>query len=110
MSLPAEQFVKDGIERSLIRRSMKGIFPDMIRMNLRERGRQSADWIQRLQQDWGSILKEFNLAISDNRIKSFTDTYALKAMLSKMSEFPMDEECYEVQAIMTIINLFRFLK
>lgn len=110
MSLPAEQFVKDGIERSLIRRSMKGIFPDMIRMNLRERGRQSSDWIQRLQQDWGSILKEFNLAISDNRIKSFTDTYALKAMLSKMSEFPMDEECYEVQAIMTIINLFRFLK
>ncbi len=110
MSLPAEQFVKDGIERSLIRRSMKGTLPDLIRMNLRERGRQSADFVQRLQQDWTSIREEFTQAINNDTIKSVADTYALKEMLSKMSELPMDEEYYEVQAIMTIINLYRFIK
>lgn len=110
MSLPAEQFVRDGIERSLIRRSMKGILPDLIRMNLKERGRQSADWVQRLQQDWVSIREEFIKAITDNRIKSVADTYSLKEMLSRMNELPMDEEYCEVQAIMSIINLYRFIK
>ncbi|BCN29028.1 asparagine synthase-related protein [Anaeromicropila herbilytica] len=109
MSLPAEQFVKDGIERSLIRRAMRGILPDKIRMNMMERGTQSADWIQRLHQDWNNIREEFSKAISDYRIKSFVDTNEMKAMISKMNELPMDDEYYEVQAIMTIINLYRFL-
>jgi asparagine synthase (glutamine-hydrolysing) len=110
ISMPAEQFVKDGIERSLIRRSMKGILPDLIRMNARERGRQSADFVQRLQQDWISIREEFIQAMNDDRIKSAADTEALKEMLSKMSELPVDDEYYEVQAILTIIILYRFLK
>ena len=110
MSLPAEQFVRNGIERSLIRRSMKGILPDLIRMNMRERGRQSADWVQRLHQDWIKIRNEFNQAISENGIKSLADIDALKSMVSKMGELPMDEEYCEVQAIMTIIGLSRFLK
>ena len=109
MSLPAEQFVKDGMERSLIRKSMKGILPDLIRMNFSERGRQSADLVQRLRQDWISIRKEFSEAITDSRIKSFVDTNEMKVMLSKMGEAPKNEEYYEVQAIMTIINLFRYL-
>ncbi|NLO09087.1 MAG: hypothetical protein GX129_04365 [Clostridiales bacterium] len=110
MALPSEQFVKDGIDRSLIRRSMKGILPDLIRTNMRERGRQSADWVQRLQQDWVSIVKEFTQAISNDRIKYVADTHKLKEVLSKMSELPPDKEDYEVQAIMTIISLYRFLK
>ncbi len=110
MALPEDQFVRKGMERSLIRRAMKGILPDLIRMNMRERGRQSADWIQRLHQDWKNIREEFLLAIDENSIKSLADTDALKAMISKMSDLPMDEEYCEVQAIMTIIGLSRFLK
>ncbi len=110
MSLPAEQFVRNGMERSLIRRSMKGILPDMIRMNMRERGRQSADWIQRLQQEWISIRKEFDQALTEDRIRSFADTATLKNMISRMGELPLDEEYCEVQAIMTIIVLSRFLR
>ncbi len=49
MSVPVEQYCRDGRERSLLRRAMAGILPDTVRLNYDQRGRQSADFVQRLQ-------------------------------------------------------------
>ena len=46
LSLPSDQFVRNGNERYLIRRAMEGILPDKIRLNSMSRGLQSADKIQ----------------------------------------------------------------
>lgn len=48
LSVPVEQFIRKGQERSLIRRAMAGILPDKIRLNDQVRGLQSADYLQRL--------------------------------------------------------------
>lgn len=58
LSLPGEQFMKEGIERRLIRYSMAGILPDIIRCNVEKRGIQGADKLQRLQPYWPTIYKE----------------------------------------------------
>lgn len=47
-SLPVEQFIRHGQDRSLIRQAMSGILPDKIRLNDRVRGVQSADYARRL--------------------------------------------------------------
>jgi asparagine synthase (glutamine-hydrolysing) len=43
LSIPDEQFLHNGVERSLARRAMAGLLPDAI-VNERRRGLQSADW------------------------------------------------------------------
>lgn len=52
LSLPIEQFVRNGTERYLLRMAMNGILPDKIRLLEDKRGLQAADWIQRMAVDW----------------------------------------------------------
>jgi len=43
LSIPEEQFAKDGVPRSLFRRTMRGIVPDPL-LDERRKGKQAADW------------------------------------------------------------------
>ncbi|SCW45293.1 asparagine synthetase B family protein [Ancylobacter rudongensis] len=43
LSIPDEQFARGGVPRSLIRRTMRGLLPDMV-LDERRKGLQAADW------------------------------------------------------------------
>ncbi|WP_425104205.1 asparagine synthetase B family protein [Ancylobacter sp.] len=43
LSIPEEQFARGGVPRSLIRRAMRGLVPDVV-LNERRKGLQAADW------------------------------------------------------------------
>lgn len=58
LSVPESQYVQNGIERFLLRRAMAGVLPDKVRMNEEVRGRQSADWTQRMQYCWPEVASE----------------------------------------------------
>ena len=58
LSVPERQYVRDGRDRFLLRRAMAGILPDIVRLNETTRGKQSADWIQRLQPCWPELAAE----------------------------------------------------
>jgi asparagine synthase (glutamine-hydrolysing) len=58
LSVPEEQYVRDGQERFLLRRAMAGILPDRVRLNETTYGRQSADGWQRLRADWPRVEEE----------------------------------------------------
>ncbi|MDA8337477.1 MAG: asparagine synthase-related protein [Peptococcaceae bacterium] len=58
LRIPEGQYVRAGQERSLLRRAMTGILPDKVRLNTGERGRQSADWAQRLEASWPELAAE----------------------------------------------------
>jgi asparagine synthase (glutamine-hydrolysing) len=47
LGVPSEQFLAEGIDRSLIRRAMWGLLPEII-LTKRLRGVQSADWYEKL--------------------------------------------------------------
>ncbi len=47
LALPEEQYFRDGMPRSLIRRAMAGRLPPAVLAN-RKRGLQAADWFERL--------------------------------------------------------------
>ena len=47
LAIPAEQFLLQGESRSLIRRTMQGILPDIVRLE-RRKGLQAADWSRHL--------------------------------------------------------------
>jgi len=58
LSVPDSQYMRGGRDRFLLRRAMVGILPDKVRLNETVRGRQSADWTQRLQSSWAGIAAE----------------------------------------------------
>ena len=60
LSVPIEQWVRDGVERSLIRRSLADLLPRSIIANHRYRGAQAPDWLQRMRCERESIIAEMN--------------------------------------------------
>ena len=57
LSLPEEQYVQNGIDRALIRRSTENLLPDEIRLNQRIRGVQGADWVHRMIPYWNQFVR-----------------------------------------------------
>jgi asparagine synthase (glutamine-hydrolysing) len=55
--IPPEQFLVEGIDRSLIRRAMWGRLPDMVLTN-RSNGVQAADWHERLELRRGALARQ----------------------------------------------------
>ena len=57
--IPAEQYLAEGIDRSLVRRAMWGLLPDPVLTN-RRRGLQGADWHRKLEARRGELAQELN--------------------------------------------------
>ncbi|MGD9920174.1 MAG: asparagine synthase-related protein, partial [Pseudorhodoplanes sp.] len=55
--VPPEQYLAEGTDRSLIRRAMWGLVPDMVLTN-RRRGLQGASWHERLQNRRSELARE----------------------------------------------------
>ncbi len=55
----------------MIRRSMEGILPDRVRLNIKVRGRQSADWVQRIKPQWSRIREELEEAVRNDAVRHY---------------------------------------
>jgi asparagine synthase (glutamine-hydrolysing) len=55
--VPPEQYLAEGIDRSLIRRAMWGLLPDIVLTN-RLRGLQAADWYEKLEAQRGELARQ----------------------------------------------------
>jgi asparagine synthase (glutamine-hydrolysing) len=55
--VPPEQYLAEGIDRSLIRRAMWGLLPEMVLTN-RLSGLQAADWYEKLENQHGELARQ----------------------------------------------------
>jgi len=109
LSLPSEQFVREGKERFLIRRAMEGVLPDKIRLNYANRGQQSADWIQRLQPQWEKIYAEIENVLNDDKITDYIDVDKIKLQLVSTGK-SIDDNCSKNVRVLLIVLIFsRFI-
>lgn len=109
LSLPSDEFVSNGEERFLIRNSMKGLLPEEIRTNWKNRGIQSADWIQRLQPHWNELKREIKQALDDEIIKKYFDINKLEKLLLKYDNIDDVKKPYEFKMLITALVFYRFL-
>lgn len=58
LSVPEEQYVQNGVDRSLIRRATVNYLPDKIRLNQRTRGVQGADGVHRMAASWDVLSRK----------------------------------------------------
>jgi len=109
-SLPEEQYVQDGVERSIIRRALNGILPDNIRLNTTVRGAQSADWCQRMQPELKDIKREFKAALENKETSKFLDLEYGYSIHDGVQEELLGKEFDKLQLIMSVISVKRFLE
>ena len=62
LSVPEDQYVQNGFDRSLIRRSTENYLPDKVRLNQRIHGVQGADWVHRMIPHWDMFVDEVTAA------------------------------------------------
>lgn len=109
LSVPGEQYVRHGHERSLIRRSMIGILPDEVRLNYKIRGQQSADWVQRLSQMWVQIQKELEGMMQKSDFQSYIDVPKILNVLKDVGDNPNEKKIMSLRMIIISLIFGRFI-
>lgn len=111
LSVPGEQYVQNGQDRSLLRRSTKGYLPDQIRLNQRTRGIQPADWVHRLIPAWPSFTGELKQMCKDGSVAQFLNMDLVREALLK-AETPRADLASDphIKLLMHSLIVYRFIK
>ena len=80
LGIPGDQYLREGRERWLIRRAMKGRLPDVVLDN-KKRGEQAADWYPRLTRERNQIREEMKRLGANANVASIIDVQRLIATL-----------------------------
>jgi asparagine synthase (glutamine-hydrolysing) len=112
LSIPVEQFVKDGFGRSLIRRATNNILPDKVRLNQRTRGVQGMDWVHRIIPRWQSIEEELRTLCRDEQTSHYLNLTQVKESMSKVGSAIKPEQADDphLKLLMRSLIAYRFLK
>lgn len=112
LSVPENQYVQNGLDRALIRRSTKNYLPDNVRLNQRFHGVQGADWVHRMIPKWNIFKDELHQLSRDKRILEYLDGQALKTALLKVEQEPRPEYATDsdYKFLMRSLIVYRFLK
>jgi asparagine synthase (glutamine-hydrolysing) len=112
LSVPEEQFVTDGLDRSLVRRSTKHFLPDEVRLNLRSRGVQGADGVHRMRSNWPAFIEELEQMITDFRIADYLNLPVIKEAILKIKSEPQSEYAFDFdfRILMRSLIVYRFIK
>jgi asparagine synthase (glutamine-hydrolysing) len=110
LSVPEEQYVQNGVDRWLIRRSTDKLLPDKVRLNQRKRGVQGADWVHRMIPYWGQFLDELQQLNKDERIQKYLDGNAIKMAIEHAKEPKPEHATHpDFRLLMRSIIVYRFL-
>lgn len=112
LSLPVEQFVQNGIDRSLIRRATERLLPDEVRLNQRVRGVQGADWIHRMIPSWPAFTEELRRLCRDSAASHYLNVPQIRESLALIGPHPRPEQAFDPNAtlLMRALIAYRFLR
>jgi asparagine synthase (glutamine-hydrolysing) len=81
LGIPPEQFLVEGVDRSLVRRAMWGILPPQVLAN-RQTGAQGADWFEKLERQRPELEAEISQLRRSPLARKAIDIDRLQASLS----------------------------
>ncbi|MEM4997240.1 lasso peptide isopeptide bond-forming cyclase [Priestia sp. SB1] len=112
LSLPEGQYVQNGLDRALIRKSTENYLPDNVRLNQRIRGVQGADWVHRMIPKWDEFKNEIQHLSTNKRALEFLNGEAIQASLSKVEQVPRAEFATDpnLKFLMRCLIVSRFLQ
>ncbi|WP_028611922.1 asparagine synthase-related protein [Paenibacillus harenae] len=112
LSVPEEQFVQNGLDRALIRRSTKNYLPEKIRLNQKVRGVQGADGVHRMLPSWNMLTSELQQVIEDPIVSGYLNIKELENAFSIIRKDPRPELVFdtEFRILMRSLIFYRFMK
>ncbi|PGA19858.1 asparagine synthetase B [Priestia aryabhattai] len=112
LSVPEEQYVQNGVDRSLIRRATENFLPDEVRLNQRIRGVQGADWVHRMIPHWDAFVDEVEQLSADQRVLRFLDGQVIKKALLKIKQGAQPEHATDpdYKVLMRSLIIYRYIK
>ncbi|MBO0992521.1 asparagine synthase-related protein [Bacillus sp. SD088] len=112
LSLPESQYVQKGMDRSLIRRAMKGYLPDDIRLNRTTKGIQGADGVHRMKDIWRDFIRDIEQLQKNPILQEMVDQDVIQSCLAIMKEKPKDAWIFqfEFKVLMRTLILHRFIQ
>lgn len=105
--LGSNQYVNGGQDRYLIRRAMKGIIPEKIRLLEGIKGLQGADWKQRLNLRIDELYFLLNLCVNDDLCKKYLDIDEINNQIRKIKDNSSDTD---IRTILMSINIYLFFR
>lgn len=110
LSVPDEQYLRNGIPRSLIRDAMAGLVPDQV-LQERRKGLQGADAESHLKKERAEIIRELERARDYDLLRNVMDFPKMKAMVA---DWPAATSASSfssyVLLLMRAISLIRFVR
>ncbi|WP_165792091.1 asparagine synthase-related protein [Desulfocucumis palustris] len=111
LSLPEDQYVRNGRDRFILRRTMAGILPDKVRLNDTVRGKQSADLAQRLQPFWHELTDEIRNIGRRDAEREYLDVAKVQSELIKFNMLNDDAaDDSNLRMLLRSLIFSRFLK
>lgn len=110
LSVPFDEFVKNGQERYLIRGSMKGILPEKIRTNVKVRGLQGADWVKRLEGNFDNIKNDIKYLLKDENINKYLNINKIKNYIETFDEDIENKRYDKLRMLIVVIIFSNFIK
>nr|WP_221626746.1 asparagine synthase-related protein [Cohnella lubricantis] len=111
LSVPEEQYVRNGMDRALIRRATRSLLPDPIRLNQTVRGIQGADGVRRMSGDWRLFLKELKELSSDSAMAEYVNVPVLLENVERWNNgLPDNPFDTSLNVLMRSLILYRFVK
>ena len=111
-AVPETQFVREGQDRSLIRRAMEGILPDDIRLNFKTRGIQGSDGLHRMLPEWDAFMAEM-AELCKNPVSSYyLNIKEIKKAIDQVGKRPLPEKIFDddFRIMMRSLIFYRFIK
>ncbi len=111
LSVPENQYVRNGRERDLIRRAMAGIVPDKVLLNETVKGAQGADWAQRIENNWTELKDEISKTGSLEIEREYLDIAKIQETLNKHNT--LDDaaaENFGIRVLVRTLIFSRFLR
>ncbi|MBD8071106.1 asparagine synthase-related protein [Bacillus sp. PS06] len=111
LSLPESQYVQNGLNRALIRRATENLLPDDVRLNMKVRGVQGADWVFRMIPKWAEFKNEVDRMCNDNSFMRIVNHKKLLEAKAQLKEDVMPEHAYSnhLKVLMDSLIMYRFL-
>jgi asparagine synthase (glutamine-hydrolysing) len=112
MALPDEQYVQNGLNRALIRRSTKNFLPDQVRLNMKVRGVQGVDWVHRMIPRWKEFKDEVDGMCKDKEFLEIVNGQKLHEASAFLEQEIKPEHAYSshLKTLMDSLVVYRFLK
>lgn len=114
LALPDACFLKDGIERRLVRLGLPHLIPESIRLDP-TRGRQDVDWAWRMRQDAAAIGQALGELATDPELGQYLDLETMQARWQRFNQIdwrqaPLSEVIRYKQGLMGGLAVGQFVR